>query len=146
MATSNPISMVNGQATSSPVTPSANASVDADGLAPALVLRKSFASGGGGSPDDVIIYNANAPFGFRILSRQIIVTTAVALSTMQLRSASGGGGSALSDAMSAAAAGLILDLNLIVIGTQTVATNGSIFLRRSDSGIAGEIIITLQKT
>jgi hypothetical protein len=122
-------------------------SVDANGLSPTLTLRKAFAAGAGGAPDDVAIYSGNAPYGFRILDVQVLISTLVALSTVQLRSATGGGGSALSDAFASVAVGRLRDLG-VGIGnvTPTVATNGTLVIRRSDSGVAGEVILRLQKT
>jgi NAD(P)H-hydrate repair Nnr-like enzyme with NAD(P)H-hydrate dehydratase domain len=121
------------QIATSAVTAPKLAVIDADGLAPVLMIYKSFAAGGGGAPDDVTIYNANAPFGFRILSVGVIVLTVVALSTVQLRSATGGGGSTLSGALSAAVALRVPDL--VSTTTFTVAANGTLVLRRLDHSV-----------
>lgn len=120
------------------------ATEDGDGLAPAFYIRKAFTAGGGGSPDDVIIYNANAPFGFRIVDSLVYISTSVALSTVQLRDATGGGGAALSDAFPSSATGIALLSTQTT--TTTVAASGTMVLRRSDNGVAGEVIILLQKT
>ena len=42
-----------------------------------LVIRHAFAAAGGGSPDDVAIFNANAPFGFRIVDTRFYISTGV---------------------------------------------------------------------
>lgn len=119
------------------------ASPDAAGLSPVLTIRKAFTAGGGGAPDDVVIYSANAP-GLRILGVDLIISTAVALATATLRDATGGGGSAVSAALSAAAAVRVPDL--VSTATFTIAPNGTLVLRRSDSGIAGEVVIRVAKT
>jgi hypothetical protein len=106
-------------------------------------IRVSFAAGGGGAADDVPIYNAAAPFPFRITDVELITVVAVVGATGQLRSASGGGGTTLSSAMAAATPGTTRNNDS---ATRTVALNGSIFLRRSDSGFAGEVVITAVPT
>lgn len=124
------------------VTP-AKLAVIASNIGATFAIYVSFAAGAGGAPDDVTIYNANAPFSFRILDVTLLTSTAVALSTGQLFSATGGGGTALSSAMTTVTAGTARNNDSV---THTVATNGSVFLRRSDSGVAGEVIITCVKT
>ena len=106
-------------------------------------IRVSFAAGGGGAADDVAIYNAAAPFPFRITDVELITVVGVVGATGQLRSASGGGGTTLSSAMAAATPGTTRNNDS---ATRTVALNGSIFLRRSDSGFAGEVVITAVPT
>lgn len=105
------------------------------------VIYVPFAAGAGGAADDVTIYNANAPGGFRILRTDFIIATAVALATVQLRSAAAGGGAALSATYTAAVATEAPALTVSRAATTTVATAGSVFLRRSDSGLAGEVMI-----
>lgn len=109
-----------------------------------LVIHQAFSAGAGGSADDVVIFNANAPFGFRIVETRFYISTGVALATVQLRTATAGGGSALSDAIVAAATGALL--NTLKTGTDTVATNGTLVLRRSDNSVAGEVVLFLMKT
>jgi hypothetical protein len=62
-------------------------------------------SGTGAAGDDVV-FNANAPFAFRIIACGVVVSTGVAASTVQWRSASGGGGNTFSLTMSTATTGL----------------------------------------
>ena len=109
-----------------------------------LVIRHAFAAAGGGSPDDVAIFNANAPFGFRIVDTRFYISTGVALATVQLRDATAGAGNVLSDSIVAAATGALL--NTLKTATDTIATNGTLVLRRSDSGVAGEVVVFLMKT
>ncbi len=101
------------------------------------------AGGAAGTADDVTIYNANAPFAFRILDVTWLVSTAVALSTVQLRDTSGGGGAALSSALTSAVAGTARNNDT---ATRTVAAGSSVFLRRSDRAVVGEIVITGVRT
>lgn len=118
--------------------------VDAAGLGPLLVIRKSFSAGVPGSADDVTIYNADAPFAFRIIDSFALVSTLIALSTLTLRTATAGGGSAVSDVWPSAAIGV--QRNVLMTASSTIALNGTLVLRRSDIGVAGEVMIIIQKT
>jgi hypothetical protein len=129
--------------------------ITAGGITPAMVqvitsstaigitIYTSFAAGAGGSADDVSIFTSNAPFNFRILEVIVYTTTAVASSTVTLRSATGGLGSALSSAISTTVAGQTSNNNT---ATTTVASASSLIVRRSDSGVAGEVVIFAVKT
>ena len=108
-----------------------------------FVVYVSYAAGAGGSADDVTVFNASAPFAFRILEAWQVTATAVALATVQARSASGGAGSALTTAMLASVTGKTSDNST---ATTTVAASGSVFLRRSDSGVAGEFFCLCVRT
>lgn len=130
-------------APSGSVSASALAVADANGLAAGANIRVAFTAGGGGSADDVVIYSANAPFKFRVLDTKIIISTVVALATVQLRDATGGGGSALSDSLAAAAVGVKRDV--LMTSTGTVSSGGTLVLRRSDNGVAGEVIVFIRK-
>lgn len=120
-----------------------NLAVSASNIAVPFSIRVSCTAGTPGSADDVTIYNANAPFAFRILDVIWLDSTAIALSTVQLRDTSGGGGAALSSALTAAVTGTARNNDT---ATRTVAANGSVFLRRSDRGVAGEILIVAVRT
>lgn len=109
-----------------------------------LVIRKAFAAGGGGSADDVIIFSANAPFGFRILDSKFYISEIVALATIRLRDATAGAGNVLSDAIAAGVTGSIS--NVLKSSTDTIAASGTLVVRRSDSAVAGEVIINIIKT
>lgn len=119
---------------------------DAAGVSAAFAETITFPAGAGGAPDDVAIYSANAPYGFRILDIQLFVSTVVVLSTSQLRNATGGGGSALSDAMVTTALARVRDLGATVLVPPTIAQGGTLVLRRSDSGVAGTLVLLIQKT
>lgn len=117
---------------------------DADGLAPELCIRKAFIAAGPGVADDVVIYNANAPFAFRILESEAYVATNIGGSTLTLRSALAGAGSALSDAWNSATTGI--KENTALTATPTVAAGGTLVVRRSDNGVAGEVVLFIQRT
>lgn len=108
-----------------------------------FTVRVAATAGTPGSADDVTIYSANAPFAFRILDVLWLDSTAIALSSVQLRDTSGGGGSALSSVLTAAVTGTARNNDT---ATRTVAAASSVFLRRSDRGVAGEIIIIAVRT
>lgn len=108
-----------------------------------FAIYVSYAAAAAGTPDDVTVYNGTAPFAFRILEAWQVTSTAIALATVQARTATGGGGSALTTAMAAVVAGKSSDNST---ATTTVAASGSVFLRRSDRGVAGETILLCVRT
>jgi len=118
----------------------------AAGLVPAFGwwVYVPVAAGAGGSADDVTVFNATVPTKVRVADCFLITTTNVASATVTVRDASGGGGNALSSALSANATGTAR--NNLTAATKTVAQSGSMYLRRSDSGVAGEIWILLIPT
>lgn len=120
------------------------ATVSAGGEAPLFVIRKAFTAAGPGAADDVTIYAAAAPYAFRIVDVTCIVATAISTKTATLRSASAGGGSALSDAFDCGSTGV--KRNTSVTASSTVAAGGSLYIRRSDNGLAGEVFILAMKT
>lgn len=116
----------------------------ANGLGVPFTLYVNCPTGGtAGTADDVVVFSANAPFPFRILDRKLYVSTAVAAATAQLRSATAGGGSTLSSALSVAQTGPIADASPT---TNTVATGGTLVLRRSDRSMVGELLLYCVRT
>jgi len=111
----------------------------------ANVIRQQFTAGVGGTADDVILYNANAPYAFRILDAMVLVKTAVSASSAQLRNATGGGGSALSDAFDTSTSSKGRDGGVIVQETPVIPAGGTLVLRRSKNTVAGEIIILVTR-
>lgn len=114
---------------------------DAAGRSALVVIRKAFVAGTPGTPDDVSIYSADSP-ALRIVDTVVYISTLIALATVTLRDATGGGGNALSDDIAAGTVGV--KRNLLLTATGTVPTNGTLVLRRSDRGVAGEVIIYAQ--
>ena len=104
-----------------------------------IAIRKAFTAGGGGAADDVTIYSGDVPCGCRILMTTLYVSTPISLATCTLRDATGGGGNALSDAFLCTAGGT--KLLSALTATSTLTKNGTLVIRRSDNGVAGEIII-----
>ncbi len=106
--------------------------------------------GAAGTADDVTVWSAAAPFALRILDATMRVSTAVALASSALRTASGGGGSVVlpdpaiaTQTFSNATTGPHDD---VAVATATVAAGGSLFLRRSDRSVVGELVLTCIRT
>jgi len=117
---------------------------------PFMVYISCASGGSAGTADDVTIWNAAAPFALRILDAQLRVSTAVGGSSAALRTASGGGGSVVlpdpgsaTQTFSTATTGVLEDL---ATATATVASGGSLFLRRSDRSVVGELMLTCIRT
>lgn len=123
-----------------------NSPPDNAGLSSLSIIRKEFAAGAGGSPDDITIYSSNAPFKFRVVDTHVLISTTIALATIQLRDATAGAGNVLSDAFVATAVGRFRDTALGISNvTKTINANGTLIIRRSDNGIAGEVLIFIRK-
>lgn len=108
-----------------------------------FIIYVSFAAGTPGTADDVTVFSSTAPFNFRILEAWLVTNTAITSSTVQARTAAGGLGSALTTAMSSTIAGKFSDNST---ATTTVSSGGSMFLRRSDRGVAGEFFAMCVRT
>lgn len=113
----------------------------------AVTMRFAIAAGGGGAADDVDVFGgAGAPFRFQPTAAAFIVSTNVVGSSVQVRDTAGGAGAALSGPIATAAAG---KNNEGTGGAFTAVGNinaGSpCFLRRSDSGVAGTLLLTVMK-
>lgn len=123
-----------------------NLAAVASNIGALFAVRVAYVAAAAGTADDVTVYNANSPFAFRILKAFFVTSTAIGGSTVQVRSASGGGGSALSDVFSSATTGENTSTAGTITATATVAANGSVFVRRSDRGVAGEVILLCVRT
>jgi hypothetical protein len=110
---------------------------DAKGLAGVFHLRKDFTAGTTGSADDVTVLDS-ALFAFDILDAYVIVSTAKNSQTVTLRTATGGGGAALSSDMSVGSTGRVRNAGTSI---PQVAANGAIYLRRSDRDCAGTVVL-----
>jgi hypothetical protein len=112
---------------------------EAEGFGVAFTMRVGFtAVGGAAAPDDVEVTDA-APFALRILDVTLIVSTEIGGETVTLRDAAAGAGNALSSVLSAASQGRVRNNDT---ATRTVAVGTPIYARRSNHGLAGEIVIT----
>lgn len=107
-------------------------------------IYHTFTAGGGGA-DDVTIYNADCPYALRILDCGIQVATAGAGgSTLTVRDTAGGGGAALSSALSTAATAYARTALTTAMGQ--VAAGGSLVLRRTDNTCVGEFYALCMRT
>lgn len=119
----------------------AGVAADASGLAAVFQIRKAFTAGVTGAADDVTVL-ASAPFAFDILDSYVIVDDAKTSETVTLRTATGGGGSALSSAMSVNATGRVRDASTSI---PQVSAAGAIYLRRSDRDCGGVVVLICAK-
>jgi hypothetical protein len=116
----------------------------ADLLALPTSIYNEVAAGGGGAPDDVTLYALDAvPFKFRVLQAWFDVTTAVGASTCELNDEAAAAGTTLAT-FSTGAAGLVPTTSDIGAVLTPSATKG-LFLRRSDSGVAGNLIVLVRR-
>jgi len=104
------------------------------------VIRKAFTAGTPGTADDVTIFAVDTlPAKMRVVDAHAFISTAIGATTVALYTAAAAGGTLLGT-MSSAATGRVA-----MTGTATaVATPGAsagLFLRRSDRGVAGEVIV-----
>jgi hypothetical protein len=122
--------------------PVASSAVDA----PEITLRIPLTAGGGGAADDVTVYALNAlPYKFRVLWARMIVSGAVGGSTAALRTQAAGAGTLLAT-MNTAAAGLVPSPNTGFAETVVApATTAGLFVRRSDSAIAGVLHVCIRR-
>lgn len=123
-----------------PVAP-ADLAGETAGIAVLFSKRTAFAATGLGG-DDVAIWNAAVPFDLRILDVVGILTTGLALATLQLFTATGGGGTALSSSLTALTAGRQRTTD----ATHAILAGSSVFLRRSTGNLVGEILLVCERT
>lgn len=129
-------------------------SVQAEDLAPVAstvlpcapgAFYKAISAGGGGSADDVTLYAVNTlPYKIRVLRAYMRVATPVSGSNCQLRSAAAGGGTLVSQ-FDTAAVGQKEDATVNATVVLTPGTLVGLFLRRSDSAVAGEVVIEFRR-
>lgn len=113
----------------------------AGGLGAPFQVVVPFTAATTGSADDVTVYAATVPFKAVLTEVVVYTSTAVMSSTMTLYSATGGGGTALSSAISTGSTGVAR--TAITTGAPTVAAGSSIYARRSDRAAAGTLVLTL---
>lgn len=114
------------------------------GVAVPFVFAIPLVAGTPGTADDVSFFTANAPFGFQVVDTWGDPATAISTNTATLRTATGGGGSALSSALDFGTANVRTRNTLGSSGS--VAKGGSLVVRRSDRGIAGTVFVLVLKT
>lgn len=111
---------------------------NADNTLMAPVMMRFVVAAGGAQ--DVAIYNADAPYNFQITGVMIDVDTADAGETVQLRTATGGGGSAVTSTMSVNATGMIPTASL---DNNSIAAGGSLFVRHSAAAPTSDVAIII---
>ncbi len=111
-----------------------------------VVALGPFTLPAGGTPatqDDVQFYNANLPYGCRIVGVEVMVgATAVPGSTLTLFTGAGGTGAQLSSAIPTAVAGTARNNDT---ATRTVGIGSSLYGRRSDASVQGQVVIFVMK-
>lgn len=113
--------------------------------APLQTMYVSIASGGGGSPADSTLFAVNTfPYKVRVMDVVGYVSTAVAASTVTVRTAAAGGG-ALLGSLDSATTGR--KETTAPVGTTVVTPGGAVglFVRRSDNGVACEVMLTVRR-
>lgn len=130
-------------------------SVEARDLAPVAAtaaaavvqtIRKSFTAGVPGTADDVVIFAAGAlPYKMRILDVVALVSTNIALSTLTVRDEAAGAGTAAAVLDSATTGRKMPDGSITASVVYTPGVTKGLFLRRSDRGVAGEVVLTVRQ-
>lgn len=126
-----------------------SSAADANGLGACQVIQRSFSLAGNGA--DLSIYTSNAPFAFTVLDTWVLVTTAQTSSVGTLRSATGGLGTALSQALSTAATGYARNTTFTGVSgaLPTVPANGTLVFRVSGASgataVAGNVMVFIQR-
>ncbi len=121
----------------------AQVAAEDDGEAVPFVQRFTYTAGTPGTADDVTLISS-ATYGFRIIDAWTMTVTHVSGSSVRLRSAAGGGGTALSSSMSTNAADNMARNDFGA--TTTVAAGTPVFLRRTDRGVSGEVCLLVVRT
>lgn len=119
--------------------PGSGVASELGGFGVPVAVAVTFPAGGGGAADDVTIM-ATLPFQVRVLDVILMTSTAVVGSSAVVRNQAGGGGTALSSTLATAATGTVRNND-----TTTRTTSLGLFLRRSDSGVAGTVIIVMNR-
>lgn len=105
-----------------------------------MVIRKAFTALAAGTADDVTVFAVDElPAKFRVVDAHAFIVTAVNPSTIALRTAAAAGGTLLGT-LDTAATGRV-SMTGTATAVATPAADAGLFLRRSDRGVAGEVII-----
>lgn len=99
-----------------------------------------------GSADDVDL--GVAPVALKVVDAYWQTDTGIALATVQVRTATGGAGTALTTALAAAVSLVrVREVGESVSGTSNnLAASAHAYLRRSDQGVSGTIVLTCVPT
>lgn len=105
-----------------------------------MVIRKAFTAGTPGTADDVTVFAVNTlPAKMRVVDAHAFISTAIGATTVALHTAAAAGGTLLGT-LSSAATGRF-DMTGTATAVATPGASAGLFLRRSDRGVAGEVII-----
>jgi hypothetical protein len=117
----------------------------ADAAAAPIEFRKSFAALGAGVADDVVVFAANTlPYKIRVTNASARIVTAIGASTINVYDQAAGAGQ-LCASLSSAATGIVA---MTGPNASVVVAPGALiglFIRRSDRGVAGEVVITARR-
>ena len=121
--------------------PVAAASV-ASGL---VLLRVPLTAGITAAADDVIAYAANSlPFKFRVLDAWAMISTHIALSTLNVYTRAAAAGTLLAGPISSATAGIARMTGPNASALATPGATEGLFVRRSDDQVAGEVCLLVR--
>lgn len=121
----------------------------AGGVGTAFLIKADMTSGGTAGTADAVnllsqVPGAALPFNIEVIDTVLAVSTAVGGSTVQLHNtASGAGSTTYSTAMSSAATGKVRDASTTMA---QIAAGGTLFARRSDRSMVGEIAVLCVRT
>jgi hypothetical protein len=111
-----------------------------------VVLRVPLVAGGGGSPDDVTAYAANAlPFKFRVLDAWAMISTGVGASTLNAYTQAAAAGTLLAGPIDSALAGIVRMTGPNASALAVPGATEGLFIRRSDDGVAGEVFLLVRR-
>lgn len=110
-----------------------------------FVMRVAMTAGTPGTADDVTVFSLAVPFRMRLLDAWAVISTAIGATTLSIRDTAAGAGTLMVPAIASAAAGLNRAAGTTPTVTSQVAENGSLFIRRSDRGVAGTVFIMAVK-
>jgi hypothetical protein len=114
-------------------------------LSTVALVRLDMAAGGGGAPDDYVWYALDdLPFQFRACFAFALISGAVIGETLEVRDEAGGGGTLLAD-ISGAAVGYQPMTGPNATAVAIPAATKGLFVRRSDSAIAGEVFLLIRR-
>lgn len=109
-----------------------------------FVIRIPMTAGAAGTADDVV--GPQAPADLLIVDRWVDVTTAIGGSSVRARTAAGGVGASLTGIISSASVGEGLRANTGLASTQVTLDEGdTVYVRRSDRGVAGTLYLLCVK-
>lgn len=117
------------------------------GVADQIVVRTALAAGGGGSADDVTIYALNSlPFKkMRVLDAYAYVSAGASGGrTIKVYTQAAAAGTQVASMGAAANGRQAQDTTITATSVITSGASVGLFARRSDSAIAGEVILTLR--